>query len=127
MAKVGHKSIIETSSGKIEKGSKTSTRTKFGKTFTYTFDPEKHPYRPTFRRQVQTASMRLANLDAKAISADPEQLAPYLAQHKAKHIITPVRSFIVKQRMAFHKADLLARFENDQPAFQAYLATIKRK
>lgn len=127
MAKVGFTALIESGSGKLESHSNTSLRTQNGKSHTYTWDPEAHPYRPTFRRQVQTESMRLANLDAKAISADPEQLAPYLAQHKTKHLTTPVRSFIVKQRMAFHKADLLARFANDEPAFQAYLATIKRK
>ena len=98
MSQVIHINTIEKSYGKIQAKSNMSTRRRNGKTFTYTWDPMT-PEKITPRKVLMQYTMKLANLQAKAIMQDPEQKAEYekLLANDKKY--KELRAFVVAKCM----------------------------
>ncbi len=103
MAEVKHIRTIEKSHGKVQGKSNTSTRIRNGKTFTYTWDPTT-PEKITPRKVLMQYTMKLANIQAKAILADAEQKAAYEKLLEKDPKYNELRPFVVAKCMERIKA-----------------------
>ena len=103
MSEVIHIRTIERTHGKIQTKSNMSTRRRNGKTFTYTWDPTT-PEKITPRKVLMQYTMKLANLQAKAIMADAEQKATYEKLLEKDQKYTELRPFVVAKCMERIKA-----------------------
>ena len=113
---------IATLRGKDKTKSNRSHRTRNGKTFTYTWNPEnKQIISPA--KTLQQYAMSLANLRAKDILSDPEQRAAYESDFRSDDKYSELRPYVVARCFQSIKS---AALSGDTEILNRMLALIRK-
>ena len=121
MAKIKPIRTIDSMSGKVAQDTNVSERVRNGKTFSYTWNPET-PEKITPKKVLMQYAMKLANIRAKEVLANPELKADYAKElHKDKNY-SELRPFIVAKFLRQIKESVLA---GDEPTIQQIIETIR--
>ena len=94
MAKIKPIRTIDSMSGKVAQNTNISERVRNGKTFSYTWNPET-PEKITPKKVLMQYAMKLANIRAKEVLANPELKADYAKELQKDKNYNELRPFIV--------------------------------
>jgi len=110
MAKIMLNKIVESAHGKIKGSCNVSYRQTYGCDHTYTWNKETK-VRLTPLRHIQQEAMRLANIQARSIVADPAQKAVWQSRFEGQSRYRYFRPYLVAMLMAEIKSELKEKEE----------------
>ena len=121
MAKIKPIKTIDSMSGKVAQDTNISERVRNGKTFSYTWNPET-PEKITPKKVLMQYAMKLANIRAKEVLANPELKANYAKELQKDKNYNELRPFIVAKFFRQIKESVLT---GDEPTIRQIIETIR--